>query len=445
MKRLAAAVLKTAGLLDRWHWLALIAAAPALLFPAPARLPVLLVVPAVWGAAWLARREALPATPFNGALLVFYLMVLVSLWATYDLNVSLSKVTGLVLAAGAFFAVARIGRTPRGWALALLAFLGLGGAIAAVALLGTKWFTKVALLVPVIERLPPPLIRLPGAEDGFQPNGVAGALLWVLPALLVLTPWLVWRRRWAAGWLPARWVRPGLSLLAVGTGLVLAVFVLTQSRGGYLALAASALAGGLATLVWQRRWRWAAAGLGLALAAGALVWGLGGSAALGALPGVGQGAASLDTLASRAELWSRALAAIQDYPFTGMGLNTFRTVVQADYPLFLLRPSFDVAHAHNEFLQAALDLGLPGLIAFLSLNGLGFVLAAEIARRSSAEWQRVAALALAAGLLAHLLFGLTDAVALGAKVGILFWLLLGLLAGLFHQAAAPAGETPAHD
>nr|MBP7693682.1 hypothetical protein [Anaerolineales bacterium] len=127
------------------------------------------------------------------------------------------------------------------------------------------------------------------------------------------------------------------------------------------------------------------------------------------------------------------------------GLNTFRTVVHVLYPLFLIAPDFDVAHAHNEFLQAALDLGLPGLIAFLALNGLAFVQAAVIARRAPAEWQRVMALALGAGVLAHMLFGLTDAVALGAKVGIVFWILLGLIAGLFQQVTgAPPGERPAH-
>jgi hypothetical protein len=40
------------------------------------------------------------------------------------------------------------------------------------------------------------------------------------------------------------------------------------------------------------------------------------------------------------------------------------------------------------------------------------------------------ALAYGAGLLAHALFGLADAVALGARPGFTMWLLLGLLAGL---------------
>jgi len=38
-------------------------------------------------------------------------------------------------------------------------------------------------------------------------------------------------------------------------------------------------------------------------------------------------------------------------------------------------------------------------------------------------------------------YGLTDAVALGAKPGILFWMLLGLIAALFEQARSSQLET----
>ncbi len=34
--------------------------------------------------------------------------------------------------------------------------------------------------------------------------------------------------------------------------------------------------------------------------------------------------------------------------------------------------------------------------------------------------------------MAQALYGLTDTVALGAKPGVLFWMLLGLVAGLYH-------------
>lgn len=73
----------------------------------------------------------------------------------------------------------------------------------------------------------------------------------------------------------------------------------------------------------------------------------------------GERALSLRTLVGRPELWSSALYGIQDFPFTGMGMNTFRQVVHVLYPLFSISPEMDIGHAHNEFLQAGLDLGIP--------------------------------------------------------------------------------------
>jgi putative inorganic carbon (HCO3(-)) transporter len=136
------------------------------------------------------------------------------------------------------------------------------------------------------------------------------------------------------------------------------------------------------------------------------------------------------------------------------------------YPLFLVSPDLDIAHAHNEFLQAALDLGIPGLIAFLALYIGAFWMLREIWRMACSRWQiadsgsqmadgglsastllapystffaspttlRALVLGFAGGLFAHMVYGLTDAVALGAKPGILFWMLLGLIVGLYEQA-----------
>jgi hypothetical protein len=70
---------------------------------------------------------------------------------------------------------------------------------------------------------------------------------------------------------------------------------------------------------------------------------------------------------------------------------------------------------------------VPGLLAFI---GLYLGAAVQLARRWRAAANtagRWLVLGLAGGLLAHLLYGMTDAVALGAKPGVLFWVLLGLI------------------
>jgi putative inorganic carbon (HCO3(-)) transporter len=443
---------------DRWQWVLLALAAPFLLFPSPSRSLALFVVPGLWIVAWLVGREPLPRTPLNATLLLMFFMVLVSLWVTYDITISLPKVSGIVLGFGVFFAVAREAERPRGWILSLLAFLGIGLGIAALGVFGTSWFTsKITLFDPIIARLPKLIMGLQGAESGFHPNEVAGALIWVLPLMMAINVALVFlwlppknedaralRKDWQEKMRGRRLV--GVTILCLAaTFFVAAVFLLSQSRGGYIGLALTLTA--LILIALPRRWRWCSliALVVLAIVLGFLVasrweaartWVTGSN--LAADP-----ALSLNTLEGRLEVWSRAIYGIQDFPFTGMGMNAFRKVVPVLYPLFNISPEVDIAHAHNEFLQAALDLGIPGLVAFLALYIGAFWMLADVWRvthhpaLNNGHWSLVTrslALGLGGGLLAHLLYGLTDAVALGAKPGVLFWMLLGLITGLRWQA-----------
>ena len=234
-------------------------------------------------------------------------------------------------------------------------------------------------------------------------------------------------------------------VLAVSTLLIASTFLLTQSRSGYIGFVVVSIV--MLLILLDSRWRWVfLSSLVLTTVLLAFLWQperlLEGSFGSNLS---GNSALSLDSLEGRMELWSRAIYGIQDFPFTGMGLNTFRRVVHVLYPLFLIGPDVDIGHAHNEYLQAALDLGIPGLIAFLALyiGAFWMLLAVWKATRDSAgTWSSPAGsgfltkalvLGLGGGLLAHMVFGLTDATALGAKPGILFWMLLGLICGLFAQ------------
>ncbi|MEA3349616.1 MAG: O-antigen ligase family protein [Chloroflexota bacterium] len=489
---------KLLTLLDRLHWLWLILAAPLMLFPNPKRSLAMLIVPGLWLLHCIVTRISpapLPITPLNSTILLMAVMVLVSTWATYDIAFSLPKISGMILGLGVFFAAAREARRPRGWWLSLILFLVMGVGVAGLGLLGTDWFTsKISLLNPVTSRLPALITGLQGAETGFHPNEIAGALTWVLPVLLVfsiysikLLPdspsptgrggWGVRERgvRERGGWgvrerevwgeRADRWkIWIACLLLWLATLFVTSVFILTQSRGGYLALALTSLV--LLFIALPRRWRWALLGLlmitgliiGLVLSKEDLI------TARDWLTGSGittDNALSLNTLEGRVEIWSRAIYGLQDFPFTGMGMNTFREVVHVLYPLFLIAPDIDIGHAHNEFLQVGLDLGIPGLIAFLALYIGAFWMLVDVSKRTqnSNRFHRVIAssecisrgtaissnnpyiltLGLAGGLAAHLLYGLTDTVALGAKPGVLFWMLLGLVAGLHAQVNTSAG------
>jgi putative inorganic carbon (HCO3(-)) transporter len=171
------------------------------------------------------------------------------------------------------------------------------------------------------------------------------------------------------------------------------------------------------------------------------------------------------------EIWSRAIYGIQDFPFTGMGMNTFRKIVPVLYPLFIISPATDIGHAHNEFLQAALDLGIPGVIAFISLYVVAFWMLiriwmfgrvgaqsifngnaaldsrlAPMGKPSTLDLSplgdirlvKIALLGLGGGLFAHMIWGMTDAMALGARPAFLLWIVLGLISGLHQQAQEQA-------
>ncbi|TRZ52815.1 O-antigen ligase domain-containing protein [bacterium] len=479
--------------LDRLHWLWLALAAPFLLFPSSWRSLAMLVVPAVWLLHWFVvsweqratRRRvsleghgqrsafrlllsalppsAIPLTPLNGTLLLMATMVLVSLWATFDIAFSLPKISGMVLGFGVFFAVVREAEHPHGWILSVLAFLGLGFGIAILGIFGTSWFSsKITLFDLITARLPKYITGLQGAESGFHPNEVAGALIWVLPLMMAISVALFFLQRppengdamtQRKDWQDKMrgWRLIGVTILSLAaTFFVAAVFLLCQSRSGYIGLALTLPM--LILIALPPRWRWYSLALLVLLAVffGILlaphweatrVWVTGNLAANPAF--------SLQDLETRLVLWSRALYGIQDFPFTGMGMNAFRKVLPMQYPILLLS-DMDYGHAHNEFLQAALDLGIPGLIAFIALYIGAFWMLTDIWKTTRPPHlitdhyslfsvpcslvTRSLTLGLGGGLLAHLLYGLTDAVALGAKPGVLFWMLLGLIAGLHRQA-----------
>jgi hypothetical protein len=158
-----------------------LAIAPFLLFPTPVRLVALTVVPVLWGAVCLAGGRPIPRTPFNAALGLLLVMVGVSLMMTFDVQLSLGKVAGVVLGVLLFWAVARWITTPVRLRVAVSVFVFAGAALALIGLFGADYSRFDARFpgdpgkMPVfaaIARSMPRLIRgVPGAEPGFNRAG----------------------------------------------------------------------------------------------------------------------------------------------------------------------------------------------------------------------------------------------------------------------------------
>ncbi len=388
------------------------------------------VLPAALGFAasfWLVRKLAWgrATARLAGDWLIYVLVVLipVSLWVTPLPDVTRRQALWLLSGIAIYFAVLNWGRTFRRERVLVFGVVGAGLCAALVAPVAVVWVTDIKLtFIPeaIYARLPL-LVANPA-----HPNVLAGVLALALPVPLALLMF------GAAGL-----TRPERAATVAAVIGMTAILILTKSRGGMLAAVASALV--LCLLRWRRAWL---VMLLAALLAALILWRAGFDdltdtlLANGAIVGV----------PGRLELWSRAVYMIQDFPLTGIGMGAFETVANRLYPFFLLGPDADAPHAHNIFLQVAVDLGIPGLAAWTGLLGLaalrsGQVLAA--ARREGDGWSAGLGAGLLAAQIALATHGIVDAAVWGAHSGLAVWGLWGLCAVAYHLRYGARGAADA--
>ena len=407
------------------EWACLLLITPFLLFATPTHAPLLLVIPVLWVLRRLLLGQFVPRTPVDVIVLVLMVMGGVAFCVSPDPAWSQLKIDALLLGVGFLYATVdllepagRLRWAPAGVVAISIGFLGLG-------LLGTRWGLKIPQLRTLVAGLPGEIGWLPEGETFFNPNVIGGALLWVLPLSLSLLVWAVRReeRRW--------WWAAANGFTAV---LCLGLLLLTQARGAWLGFSVSLLA--LLVVAGRPLGRIRAALLLVML----LVLVVAGVPVLRQALQIDAASArilSTVTMEQRLEIWSRAQYAIADFPFTGPGLDAFQYVMPVMYPLFQAPPGAIVPHAHNEFLQVALDLGLPGLVAWLALYMVTFWMLWQAYWRSTDSLIWALALGNGGALIAHLVYAMTDCAVLDAKPNIVFWMIIGLSVVL-HQAVGRA-------
>jgi putative inorganic carbon (hco3(-)) transporter len=419
-------VTRTAEWLIKRELLWLMLLSPFFLLPAPDRVLGLLALPTLWVARRAARGHFIPRTPIDWPIFFLMLMALVSLYATFDAAVSLQRIALLIFGVGMYYALVEWAATSgRHLELATWAYVLAGVGLAVVGLLGSQWADKLPGLGALAAQLPGVLEGLPGDEGGFNPTISGGSLLWILPLQMALFGW-----SWLGGW-RASFYRWCLRVILLGALLLSTVMVmLAQSRSALIGLCL-----GFVLLLWQARSR--AARMLIPALIAILVIGLafviyvGPTRVAAALSPIqdNAGLALLSVLAL-SSTWSRALYGIEDFPFTGMGMGTFYYVQPLLYPSGSLN---GVTHAHNMFLQAALDLGLVGLMAYLALWMASAAMVAMAWRRQKESWGRAVVAGISACLIASFVLGMTDVGMMVPRTGFLFWALLGLLVALWKQ------------
>ena len=409
--------------ITRWwgliEWTCLLLITPPLLFATPIRAPLLLVIPALWLLRRLLLGRFTPRTPVDVPVLVLMVMGGVGFCVSPNPGWSQMKINGLLLGIGLLYATVdllkpagRLRWVPAGVVALSLAFLGLG-------LMGTRWTFKIPQLTALMTGLPGEIGWLPEGETSFNPNVIGGALLWVLPPSLNLLLWAVRRgeRRW--GWAAAEGL---VALLSLG------LLIVSQARGAWLGFLVSLL-----MLLIVAGGRLGQIGAALLLTA-LLVLTMVGPARLGQAIQVNDESVRIlgtATIEQRLELWSRAQYVIADFPFTGVGLGAFEHMTRVMYPLFY-GSSIPHPHAHNEFLDVAVDLGLAGLVAWQALYIATFWVLWQTYRRTPDGLIRALVLGSGGALIAHLVYGMFSCAVLEAKPHIVFWVTIGLSIALYQ-------------
>lgn len=367
---------------------------------------------------WGAGRAILPRTPVDLSVLGLIILLGINLFLSPQKSTSLVQAARIFSGIGLMYALVAWLRSHHRLTWTINGMVGLQVLVSVYGLFSVDWSIEKATLIPqaVYRAL---TLRL---ADHVHPNVLAGALilLWMplLGVALFYTDRMPPKQRWV--------VFSALLFSAV-------VLLLTKSRGAMVSVVVAVLL--LVGLKWKRGWM-------VSLLA----------VCLAAIPALNSGktglyqalfaSSSLSTMDMRFEIWNRAVLLIEDFPLSGTGIGLFSPVVERLYPFFL-HPPGAILHSHNLFLQIAVDLGLPGLIAWLAIL-LGVLYAAW--RTWTVTPPGSLMNALAAGWLAALValaaHGMVDSVTWGmVRSAPLVWVLWGAALANHHLACGEAQGT----
>jgi putative inorganic carbon (HCO3(-)) transporter len=369
---------------------------------------------------WLLRgivhRRLSVSTPADWPIVFLLLMLPVTLWVSIYPDLTRLQVYRLLSGIALYYAVANWATTTNRLRWVVRAGVAAGLALALYGTISVEWFTTKLTFIP--EFLYRPFMVL--VDDSVNPNVMAGSLEILLPIALALLLFS-WRR--------LRWVELIFTILAA-LGM-LTMLLLTQARGGWITM------GIVLLMLVSLRWRWGwMAGVAALVGGAAAVYLIGYQRLLEFV----DSASAVESFEMRYEFWQRAVAMIQDFPLTGIGMGSYGEVGDLLYPFIHRLPITTSTHAHNLFLQIAVDLGLPGLIAWLIIFLCVSIMSWRIYRYGCSIDNRWVA-GLGAGLLgcqvALAVHGMVEAVTWGmTRTPPLVWFIWGLAVAGANLVAA---------
>jgi O-antigen ligase len=224
----------------------------------------------------------------------------------------------------------------------------------------------------------------------------------------------------------ARWMRSRV-LAMMALAVLTIAFVNTWSRGGFVALIAVAVFIIMRYDAIALRWRvsvFAIAAILLAATATDQYWQQMGSI-------LSDADYNRTDESGRLQIWRRGVGYMLDHPVLGVGPNAFGVAEGTLSPL-AARQQFGIGvrwnAAHNSFLQAGAELGLPGLVFFIAMIASAFRALGSSSRRDARPQ-------LAQALTASLIGFVVGAFFLSLAYSEMLYMLLALAIGVYKVTA----------
>jgi putative inorganic carbon (HCO3(-)) transporter len=394
---------------------ALVLLGPLFIFPKEKWNWILLavVVGFILGGRWIIDRRFLPRTPIDGGVALLLAMAFVGVFRIKDMGGSAGKMAGLIYGLVVFYMLIEVLKSVGRMKVAVVVLLAAGLGLAVIGTLG-RGEGREAFIAPVESKLPKiPLVKLDltGAETGVNPNPLGGVLLLFIPIGIMQFPLLLKKHNEYASFRMRSFGLFGIFVLLGVQGIAV---VLSASFGTWFALALALWLMG----VWKRPLKVVIAGLIFVI----IVFSFLKTGEPGQIGSVGIRGIIDASVKSRVDMWKVGLEAAGSQPLFGIGMDQLRRM-----PNFL----YENSHAHNQFLHTAAELGILGLIAYSAILIGVFWMTGEVRRSALPEWMRLTSRGLGTGVFAFTLFGLGDAIPLGAKPGIFFWISLAMITSIY--------------
>jgi putative inorganic carbon (hco3(-)) transporter len=357
-----------------------------------------------WLVRWIGFGRLSLRTPVDLPIIYILLMMPVTLWATALPDKTIWQVLRLMTGIGLFYAIVNWTNSKQRLEWLLFVLISGGLMLVAIAPFSVSWNTSKLSFIPsdLYERFV--LI----VQDTAHPNVMAGYLVIIFPISLSL---------FLFGW---REMNQWLKIIGISNSILIPLtLILTQSRAAWIAMALVILL----IIYFRFRFGWILIIIsGIAGVVGIYILGINNIidmiSSSGAISGID----------GRVEIWSRAIYMIQDFAFTGVGMGTFGDVADLLYPFFLYAPG-TIPHAHNLFLQVAVDLGVMGLVAWLAIVMGVLITAWQLYKTTSGEYKTISqaiGVGMMGSVIALLEQGILDAVTWGmVRPAPIVWVIWG--------------------